>query len=131
MSQKVRQEKLIKFIKVFELYQVYMHNVLWKMYEYSQIIYCLQEKSRHFGLEVSVGYVVLAHFESKKSNKIHKDFLTLSNLMYNFLSHIVLIFTNRISTFWCAGSKTFCPKNQAETIDKIQKYFWTTSSLYI
>ena len=49
------------------------------MSEYSQIIYCLQEKSTHFGLEVSVVYV-LAHFESKNSNKIHKDFRAISNL---------------------------------------------------
>ena len=41
---------------------------------YSQIIYCLQEKSTHFVLEVTVVYVVLAYFEPKKSDKIHKDF---------------------------------------------------------
>ena len=31
-----------------------------KISEYSQIIYCLQEKSTYFGLEVSVVYVILS-----------------------------------------------------------------------
>ena len=36
-------------------------------------MYSLQEKVNHFRLEVSVAYVVLAHFELKKSDKIQKD----------------------------------------------------------
>ena len=43
-----------------------------KMSEYSQIIYCLQEKIAHFGLEVSVVYVILSlyvlNFFKKFSN---------------------------------------------------------------
>ena len=49
-------------------------NKVSKMSRYSQIMYSLQEKITHFRLEVSVVYVVLAHFELKKSHKIQKDF---------------------------------------------------------
>lgn len=51
-----------------------MHNFLCQKSGYCQIIYCLLEKSIHFGLEVSVLYVVLTHFEPEKSDRIHKDF---------------------------------------------------------
>ena len=54
LSQKVTQEKLIKFLKIFKLYQVYMHNFRVKISRYSKIIYCLQEKTTHFGLDVSL-----------------------------------------------------------------------------
>ena len=45
-----------------------------KMLEYSQIIYSLQEKSTHFGLEVSLVHIVLAHFEPKNQRKFIKIF---------------------------------------------------------
>ena len=38
------------------------------------MIYCLQEKSTCFGLEVSVIYIELANFKPKNSNKLYKDF---------------------------------------------------------
>ena len=43
-----------------------MHNFCVKLSEYSLIIYCLQENLTHFGVEVSVVYVALAHFQRKK-----------------------------------------------------------------
>ena len=55
------------------------------MSECSQIIYCLQEKSTHFGLEVSVVYIILIlyvlncfkyfpiHAWDKMSQKIRKE----------------------------------------------------------
>ena len=55
---KKSQERLIKFIKIFELYQVFMHNFCVKIFEYSQIAYWLHKKSTHFVLEVSVVYVI-------------------------------------------------------------------------
>lgn len=63
------------------------------MSRYSQIIYSLQEKVTHFRLEVSVAYVVLAHFELKKSDKIHQYFELYQVFVYKFLCEIVLIFS--------------------------------------
>ena len=40
-----------------------------KLSEYSQIIYCSQEKLTQFGREVSAVYVALAHFQSKKTRR--------------------------------------------------------------
>ena len=45
-------------MKIFEPYQVFMHNFCIKMSKYSLVIYCLQEKLTHFGLEVSVEYII-------------------------------------------------------------------------
>ena len=45
-------------IHIFELHQVFMYNFCVKLSEHSRIIYCLQEKSKHFDLEVPVKYVI-------------------------------------------------------------------------
>ena len=48
-----------------------------KLSEYSQIIYCSQEKLTQFGREVSAVYVALAHFQSKKTRQNSQCFLTI------------------------------------------------------
>ena len=90
-----------------------------KICGYSQIIYCLQEKSTNCGLKVSVAYVVLTLFE------LYQVF------MYNILWQIVLIFTKIIDTIWSGGIRTFCPKNLTRENYNIHKDFWTISSLYV
>ena len=40
-----------------------MHNFRVKISRYSKIIYCLQEKSTHFGLDVSLIYVMSSLYE--------------------------------------------------------------------
>ena len=44
----------------------------------------LKRKINTFCLKVSLVYIVLAHFEPKKSVKIYRDFLTLSSLHVQF-----------------------------------------------
>ena len=65
---------------MFVLYQLFMHNLLRKMSRYYHILYSLKEKSTHFGLEVSVIYVVLAHFETKNHKKFIKIYQTISKV---------------------------------------------------
>ena len=41
-------------------------------------------ESIHFGLDISVVYGALAHFEPKKGDKIHNEFWTISSLHVQF-----------------------------------------------
>ena len=59
------------------------------MSQYSQYIYYSQKEFKHFGLEMSLLYGILAHFESK----IYEDFWTISNLfcakLFEIFSYIL------------------------------------------
>ena len=72
---------------------------------------------RLFGLELSLVYGVLAHFESK----IYKDYKQYQIFIYSFLFLTVLmfwihtLFTKTIETFW------------SRTLDKSSKHFWVTT----
>ena len=72
---------------------------------------------RLFGLELSLVYGVLAHFESK----IYKDYKQYQIFIYSFLFLTVLmfwihtLFTKTIETFW------------SRTLDKSYKHFWVTT----
>ena len=113
--QKVRQEKLTKFTKVFELYQVFHVYFLEPNFSNIPNIYHSQKELTYFGRKVSthVGLGVLAHFWPKESDKILKDFELYQACMYNFLYQIFVIFplyilfTKRIDTFWSGDISTF------------------------
>ena len=53
VAQKIRQEKLLKFTKNFELYQVFMYNFVSKYSNISNIYYS-QKELKHLGLEILV-----------------------------------------------------------------------------
>ena len=57
-----------------------------KMSGYSQIICCLQEKSTHFGLEVSVVYVTLCIFWDKMSQQSDKKNFKLYQVFLQIFS---------------------------------------------
>ena len=90
-------------MKIFELNQIFMHNFLSGYLDiriiYCQIIYCLQEKSKHFSLELSIVYKVSAHFEPKSLEKGHKFFELYQVFMCNLLCEVVPRLTKRIDTF--------------------------------
>ena len=81
-----------------------MHNFRVKISRYSKIIYCLQEKTTHFGLDVSLIYVMSSLYELDcfkyfiiyilEQISYNKNYFELYQvLMYNFLCSNDKIFT--------------------------------------
>ena len=69
-TSKIRKEKLLKFLKILNYNNSSCIIFYLKMYCYPRYIYHSQKELKHFGLEMSLVYGVLGHFEFK----IYKDF---------------------------------------------------------
>ena len=134
MSQKIRKETLTKFIKIFELYQVFMHNFLCKN---AQLLpyYILFTK----GIEIfwsgdisSICGINTFWTTLETLIKFIKIFELHQVFIHNFCvkmprySHHIFL-TKRIDEFWIGSIRTKWAKNQTRKIDK---NFWTISSLY-
>ena len=110
MAQKNQARKIVKIHKDFELNKSPCIIFCAKMSKHFQYIYYSQKELKHFGVEMSLEYGILAHFESK----IYKDFWAIS------IFYVLNCF------------KPFLICFETQCLKKIrQEKFWTISSLYV